>query len=121
MNLGDRESDLRQLRELHRRAVAPLVKACLGDHPDPDLRAFAAALPDQVDSVEAYLKRFWAERGYQAGAIEGFASRYGRALASCPRFREFEARMEALARSAGTPAFAARYRELAEWLRTQRP
>jgi len=69
MNLGDRESDLRQLRELHRRAVAPLVKACLGDHPDPDLRAFAAALPDQVDSVEAYLKRFWAERGYQAGAI----------------------------------------------------
>lgn len=99
------DADLRRLKALHRRALAPLVRAALAQA-DPDLREFAAALPAEVDSVEAHLKNFWARKGLTEAQVADFARRYGRALAAHPPFRAFEAAMEQLGRQAGTAAFA---------------
>lgn len=105
--MAEREADLRRVRALHRKALAPLVKAALAGA-DPDLREFAAGLPAEVDSVEAYLKNFWDRKGLVGEKVPDFARRYGRALAGHPGFQAFEAAMEELDRSAGMPAFAER-------------
>lgn len=113
--MADRETDLRRIKALHRKALVPLVRAALAGA-DPDLREFAAGLPAEVDSVEAHLKNFWARRGMGPGQIQDFARRYGLALAASPGFRTFEEAMEQLGQAAGTAAFPAKLAAVARRL-----
>lgn len=99
-----RDNDLRRVRALHRKLLAPLVRSCLAGA-DADLQEFARSLPEQVDSVEAHLKKFWLRKGLAGQALQDFAVGYGRTLAACPDFQAFETAMEELDRAAGQAGF----------------
>lgn len=107
-----REDDFRQLQALHRQLLAGVIRTCLSDAA-PDLREFAASLPEQVESPEAALRKFWVARQLSEAGVQDFARRFGQTLAQCPAFQRLEQAMTELARLAGSPEFGNRWRAIA--------